>query len=56
LQEVFAFALEQGATSVTLETGVNNLVAQGLYEQLGFVRQEPETEFYVYKKTISSYP
>ncbi len=52
LQKVFDFALEQGASSVTLETGVNNLIAQGLYEQIGFVRQEPGTEYYTYRKTL----
>jgi ribosomal protein S18 acetylase RimI-like enzyme len=52
LQVVFDFALEQGASTVTLETGVNNVIAQGLYEQLGFVRLQPETEFYTYRKKL----
>jgi GNAT superfamily N-acetyltransferase len=52
LQKVFDFALEQGATTVTLETGVNNVVAQGLYEQIGFVRLDPETQYYTYRKNL----
>lgn len=43
------FAREQGSTFVQLETAVDNYTAQSLYESMGFTRQEPDTEFLLYK-------
>jgi len=42
------FAKSQGAAFVQLETAVDNYAAQRLYEAMGFVKQEPETDFLVY--------
>jgi ribosomal protein S18 acetylase RimI-like enzyme len=43
------FALEEEATFVELSTAVDNFTAQSLYEQIGFIKQEPETDFYTYR-------
>ena len=43
------FAKGEGSTFVQLETAVDNYTAQRLYEAIGFERQEPETEFLVYR-------
>ncbi len=45
LERARQFALETGATALMLETAVDNLTAQRLYEQLGWKR---EVEFYTY--------
>jgi ribosomal protein S18 acetylase RimI-like enzyme len=50
------FAENEGATFVQLETAVDNYTTQRLYEEIGFKKQEAETEFLLYrigvKKTI----
>ncbi len=45
LERARQFAEETGALSLALETAVDNVPAQQLYERLGWVR---ETEFYTY--------
>lgn len=45
MERARAFALESGAKGLTLQTAVDNLPAQSLYESLGWRR---ETEFYTY--------
>jgi ribosomal protein S18 acetylase RimI-like enzyme len=45
LEHARRFAEETGARSLMLETAVDNLSAQRLYERLGWVR---ETQFYMY--------
>lgn len=40
LQEVIRFAKETGTKGVLLETAEDNLIAQNLYEKLGFIREE----------------
>jgi GNAT superfamily N-acetyltransferase len=45
LERARQFAVETGAVSLMLETGVDNFAAQHLYERLGWVR---ETKFYTY--------
>lgn len=52
IQKAMEFAKGQGATYVQLETAVDNLTAQSLYEAIGFVKQDPETEFLLYKITV----
>jgi len=46
------FAKQQGAKFVQLETAVDNYTAQSLYEAIGFIKQEPDTEFLVYRKNV----
>ena len=43
------FAKGDGATYVQLETAVDNYTAQSLYEGIGFQRQEPDTEYFLYR-------
>ena len=49
VRQVFELAKENGAVRVDLGTPNDNLVAQKLYERLGFVR---ETKFYSYRYAI----
>lgn len=49
LREVLRRAREAGVSGVQLETAYDNLVAQGLYEAEGFVREE----FHVYFHDLS---
>jgi ribosomal protein S18 acetylase RimI-like enzyme len=46
------FAKENNARFVQLETGIDNYGAQRLYESIGFVKQEPDTDFFVYRVEI----
>ncbi|WP_158825777.1 GNAT family N-acetyltransferase [Mucilaginibacter lacusdianchii] len=46
------FAKTEGAQFVQLETAVDNYTAQSLYEALGFIKQQPDTDFFVYKKPV----
>src|SRR5579872_3415916 len=43
------FAKGDGATYVQLETAVDNHKAQSLYEGIGFQKQAPDTEFFLYR-------
>jgi ribosomal protein S18 acetylase RimI-like enzyme len=47
------FAKEQNAQFVQLETEVGNYTAQSLYEAIGFVKQQPDTQFYMYRKPVA---
>lgn len=49
IERVFQLARDSGAVRVDLGTQKTNLVAQSLYERLGFVR---DTEFYSYSYPI----
>lgn len=46
------FAKTQGSTFVQLETAVDNYTAQSLYEAIGFKKQAPDTEFFLYRIDI----
>jgi ribosomal protein S18 acetylase RimI-like enzyme len=46
------FAKEHNAKFVQLETGIDNYGAQRLYEPIGFVKQEPDPDFFVYRIEI----
>ena len=48
------FAKKQGSTFVQLETAVDNYIAQGLYEAIGFKKQEHDTAFFLYKIAINT--
>ena len=43
------FAKSDGASYVQLETAVDNYTAQSLYEAIGFQKQEPDSEFFLYR-------
>ena len=43
------FAKGDGATYVQLETAIDNYTAQSLYKAMGFQKQEPETEYLLYR-------
>ena len=43
------FAKENNAYFIELSTAVDNYTAQSLYEQIGFIKQQQETEFYTYR-------
>lgn len=43
------FAKGDGATYVQLETAVDNYTAQSLYEGIGFQKQAPDTEYFLYR-------
>jgi len=47
------FAGGRGARFVELSTGVDNHVAQGLYEKIGFKKQEGDTRFFTYRIDIN---
>lgn len=47
------FAREHKASYVELSTAVNNYVAQSLYEQIGFQKTAPETDFITYRITLT---
>lgn len=49
IRAAMAFAKEEKATLVQLETAVDNYTAQSLYEAIGFKRQEPDSQYYVYR-------
>lgn len=49
IKTAMQFATAQEAVFVELSTAVDNFTAQSLYEQIGFIKQEPETDFYTYR-------
>jgi ribosomal protein S18 acetylase RimI-like enzyme len=48
IEAAMNFAKQNEAKFVQLSTAVDNYTAQSLYEQIGFKKQEPETDFYTY--------
>jgi len=52
IKAAMCFAEQQGATFVQLETAVDNYTAQSLYEAIGFVKQEPDAGFLVYRISV----
>lgn len=47
-----AFAKAGGAEFIQLETAVDNYTAQSLYNDIGFVQQPPDEEYYLYKLNL----
>ncbi|MCS4489861.1 GNAT family N-acetyltransferase [Corynebacterium sp. ES2794-CONJ1] len=47
VDRVIHVATAQGAYSVRIETGTNNIIARGLYTSLGFVEVDHDDEFMV---------
>lgn len=52
IQTTMDFADASNAKSVQLETQINNFNAQRLYESIGFIQQQPDDEFIVYRKAV----
>lgn len=52
IERAISFAQQNGASFVELSTAVDNYTAQSLYEQIGFVKKEPDVEFIDYKVLI----
>jgi ribosomal protein S18 acetylase RimI-like enzyme len=46
------FAKEHNAKFVQLETGIDNYGAQKLYESIGFVKQAPDADYFVYRVAL----
>jgi ribosomal protein S18 acetylase RimI-like enzyme len=53
IKTAMQFATQQEAVFVELSTAVDNFTAQSLYEQIGFIKQEPETDFYTYRIDVT---
>ncbi len=49
IETAIGFAKENNARFVELSTAADNYIAQSLYEQIGFEKQSPETDFYTYR-------
>jgi ribosomal protein S18 acetylase RimI-like enzyme len=49
IKNAMDFARAEGATFVQLETAIDNYTAQSLYEAVGFIKQEPESGYLVYR-------
>lgn len=52
IQAAMDFAKANNARFVQLETQTDNYTAQNLYESVGFIQQQPDTEFVVYRKAV----
>lgn len=52
IQTALEFAKTDNAQFVQLETTTDNFNAQRLYESIGFVKQQPEEGFFVYRISI----
>ena len=54
IQAAMDFARIKNAKFVQLETQTDNFNAQRLYEAVGFIQQQPDTEFIVYRKAVDN--
>jgi ribosomal protein S18 acetylase RimI-like enzyme len=52
IKTAMEFAKGDGATYVQLETAVDNYTAQSLYEGIGFRKQTPDTEYFLYRISV----
>ncbi|TSD67459.1 GNAT family N-acetyltransferase [Inquilinus sp. KBS0705] len=52
IKTAMVFAKDKGAKYLQLETEVNNTTAQSLYENIGFVKQQPDDQHFVYQVNI----
>ncbi len=53
IKQAADFAKAGGAKFVQLETMVDNYTAQSLYEGMGFIKQPPDEEFYLYRLNLN---
>ncbi|MEO8406553.1 MAG: GNAT family N-acetyltransferase [Chitinophagaceae bacterium] len=49
IKAAIAFAKDNGAAYVQLETAIDNHTAQSLYETIGFKKQKPDDSYFVYR-------
>ncbi len=49
IKTALRYAKEDGASHVELSTAIDNHTAQSLYESIGFIIQNPDTDFLNYK-------
>lgn len=54
IKTAMEFAKANGSTFVQLETAVDNYTAQHLYENIGFVKQANDEDFFLYKIVLNS--
>jgi len=52
IQAAMDFAKANNARFVQLETQKDNYTAQSLYESVGFIEQQPDTEFLMYRRDV----
>jgi len=53
INSAIAFAKVGGAKFVQLETATDNKTAQSLYESIGFKKQDPDNEFFLYRIDVN---
>jgi ribosomal protein S18 acetylase RimI-like enzyme len=53
INQAAKFAKTTGSQFIQLETAVDNYTAQNLYEGLGFIKQPPDEEYYLYKLSLN---
>ena len=52
IKRAIDFAKENNAGYIELSTAVDNYIAQSLYEQIGFVKQQPDNNFFTYRVNL----
>ncbi len=52
IRRAIDFAKENNASNIELSTAVDNYIAQSLYEQIGFVKQKPDNDFFTYRVSL----
>jgi GNAT superfamily N-acetyltransferase len=53
IKQAAEFAKAGGSKFIQLETMFDNYTAQSLYVGLGFIKQQPDEEFYLYRLTLN---
>ncbi|MFD2146506.1 GNAT family N-acetyltransferase [Mucilaginibacter antarcticus] len=53
IEKAAEFAKTGGSAFIQLETAVDNYTAQSLYEGMGFIKQAPDEEYYLYKLSLN---
>lgn len=53
IKTAMEFAKKEGGVFVQLSTATDNNTAQSLYESIGFVKQEPEKDFFTYRIALA---
>jgi ribosomal protein S18 acetylase RimI-like enzyme len=53
ISQAAEFAKTGGSKFIQLETAVDNYTAQSLYESMGFIKQGPDEDYYLYKLSLN---
>jgi GNAT superfamily N-acetyltransferase len=53
IKQAAEFAKAGGSKFIQLETMFDNYTAQSLYVGMGFIKQQPDEEFYLYRLTLN---